>query len=115
MTLVSAESSFIDLFFDDILVADGQVRAPSRLLVRQLCDAGVSLSSVHRYMINWRPSFVMKAVPKEFGVGHAFDKPIWNFSIMHGPTPNEEKTMRTWIKDLVCRRATLNPPNSFHD
>lgn len=44
----------------------------------------------------------MKRAPNEFGVGHAFDKPIWNFSIMHGPTEDEEKTMRAWIKDLVC-------------
>lgn len=77
------------------------MRAPSRLLVRQLRDAGVPLSSVHRYMINWRPSFVMKAAPKEFGVSHALDKPLWNFSIMHGPIAEEEKIMRTWIKDLV--------------
>ncbi|KIK67033.1 hypothetical protein GYMLUDRAFT_847266 [Collybiopsis luxurians FD-317 M1] len=83
------------------IVSDGQVRAPSRLLVRQLRDAGVPLFSVNRYMINWRPSFVEDKAPKEFGVGHAFDKPIWNFSIMHGPTPDEEETMRMWIKDLV--------------
>ncbi|KAH7875163.1 alpha/beta-hydrolase [Lentinula edodes] len=83
------------------IVSDGQVRAPSRLLVRQLRDGGVPLSSVHRYMINWRPSFVQRAAPKEFGVGHAFDKPIWNYSVLHGPTPEEEATMKTWIRDLV--------------
>jgi hypothetical protein len=83
------------------IISDGQVRAPSRLLVRQLRDAGVPISSVRRYMINWRPSFVDTKVPKEFGVGHAMEKPIWNFSVMHGPTPEEENTMRIWIKDLV--------------
>lgn len=54
-------------------------------------------------MINWRPSFVQRAAPKEFGVGHAFDKPIWNYSVLHGPTPEEEVTMKTWIRDLVCK------------
>ncbi|KII84831.1 hypothetical protein PLICRDRAFT_117320 [Plicaturopsis crispa FD-325 SS-3] len=82
------------------IVADGQVRAPSRLLVRQLAAAGVPLSSVHRYMMAWRPSF-MDSTPKELGVGHAYDKPLWNFSVMHGPTPDEEKVMRAWIKDLA--------------
>ncbi|ESK93946.1 acetylcholinesterase [Moniliophthora roreri MCA 2997] len=86
--------------FGDI-ISDGQVRAPARLLVRQLHGAGVPLSSIRRYMINWRPSFVNARAPKEFGVSHALDKPIWNFSIMHGPTPDEELTMRAWIKDLV--------------
>ncbi|KAJ8074798.1 hypothetical protein PM082_019123 [Marasmius tenuissimus] len=86
--------------FGDI-ISDGQVRAPSRLLVRQLLGAGVPLASIRRYMINWRPSFVNARAPKEYGVSHALDKPIWNFSVMHGPTPEEESTMRTWIKDLV--------------
>ncbi|KAF5389420.1 hypothetical protein D9757_004350 [Collybiopsis confluens] len=88
-------------YWKKLPVSDGQVRAPSRLLVTLLRDGGVPLSRVHRYMINWRPSFVEKHTPKEFGVSHAADKPIWNFSIMHGPTADEENTMRAWIKDLV--------------
>ncbi|KAG7087451.1 hypothetical protein E1B28_013417 [Marasmius oreades] len=86
--------------FGDI-ISDGQVRAPTRLLVRQLVGAGVPLSSIRRYMINWRPSFVDSQAPKELGVSHALDRPIWNFSVMHGPTPKEESTMRAWIRDLV--------------
>ncbi|KAF9260463.1 alpha/beta-hydrolase [Marasmius fiardii PR-910] len=94
------EIDFWKKIFGDI-ISDGQVRAPSRLLVRQLIGAGVPLSSIRRYMINWRPSFVDARAPKEFGVSHAIDKPIWNFSVMHGPTAKEESTMRAWIKDLV--------------
>jgi hypothetical protein len=41
-----------------------------------------------------------RVAPATLGVGHAFDKPIWNFSIMHGPTEEEEKAMRAWIADL---------------
>ncbi|THU95491.1 carboxylesterase [Dendrothele bispora CBS 962.96] len=82
------------------IISDGQVRAPTRLLVRQLASAGVPLSSVHRYLINFRPSFLDVRAPSTFGVSHAFDKPIWNFSVFHGPTPEEEKSMRLWIDGL---------------
>lgn len=81
-------------------VSDGQVRAPSRLLIDQLRNANVPLSRVHRYLISYRPSFMDRVAPVTLGVGHAFDKPIWNFSIMHGPTDEEEKAMRAWIADL---------------
>jgi hypothetical protein len=86
--------------FGDI-VSDGQVRAPSRLLLQQLKDAGVPLSRVHRYLISWKPSFAREAIPDEMGIPHAADRPIWNYSVMHGPTEEEKTTMKTWIGDLV--------------
>ncbi|KAF5346303.1 hypothetical protein D9758_011467 [Tetrapyrgos nigripes] len=82
------------------IISDGQVRAPTRLLIRQLTSAGVPLSHVHRYLINFRLSCINKRAPSTFGVSHASDKPIWNFSIFHGLTPEEEKTMRAWIDDF---------------
>ncbi|EIM79872.1 alpha/beta-hydrolase [Stereum hirsutum FP-91666 SS1] len=82
------------------IISDGQVRAPYRLLIDQLRHANVPLSRVHRYLISYRPSFMDRVAPATLGVGHAFDKPIWNISIMHGPTEEEEKAMRAWIADL---------------
>ncbi|TYJ55876.1 hypothetical protein B9479_003399 [Cryptococcus floricola] len=81
------------------IISDGQVRAPSRSLTRQLRDAGVPLESVNRYIISWVPELVMKYAPKAFGVTHAMDRPIHNFSIFHGPKQEEEKVMREWIQD----------------
>ncbi|WVQ63121.1 uncharacterized protein L199_001272 [Kwoniella botswanensis] len=83
------------------IISDGQVRAPSRSFARQLRDAGVPLDSVHRYIIGWVPEFVMQFAPPKFGVTHAMDRPIHNFSIFHGPKPHEEALMREWIKDYA--------------
>ncbi|WRT67538.1 uncharacterized protein IL334_004510 [Kwoniella shivajii] len=83
------------------IISDGQVRAPSRSFARQLRDANVPLDSVHRYIIAWAPDFVMNFAPPKFGVTHAMDRPIHNFSIFHGPHPREEGLMRQWIKDYA--------------
>nr|XP_018259928.1 uncharacterized protein I303_08000 [Kwoniella dejecticola CBS 10117]OBR82086.1 hypothetical protein I303_08000 [Kwoniella dejecticola CBS 10117] len=83
------------------IISDGQVRAPSRSFARQLRDAGVPLDSVHRYIVAWVPEFVTKFAPPKFGVTHAMDRPIHNFSIFHGPKPHEEELMREWIKDYA--------------
>nr|XP_019051265.1 hypothetical protein I302_01714 [Kwoniella bestiolae CBS 10118]OCF30195.1 hypothetical protein I302_01714 [Kwoniella bestiolae CBS 10118] len=83
------------------IISDGQVRAPSRSFARQLRDAGVPLDSVHRYIVAWVPDFVMKFAPPKFGVTHAMDRPIHNFSIFHGPGTHEEELMREWIKDYA--------------
>ncbi|WVR08392.1 hypothetical protein IAU60_005447 [Kwoniella sp. DSM 27419] len=91
--------------FGDI-VSDGQVRAPSRSLARQLRDAGVPLEHVSRYIVAWTPQLVKDYCPRNFGVTHAMDRPIHNFSIMHGPRREEEALMREWIKDYVSRRQS---------
>ncbi|KAH6682703.1 carboxylesterase [Halenospora varia] len=83
------------------IISDGQVRAPVRFLVNSLLSNGVGMSDVWRYCIGYRLSFITeKVAPKSFGVSHAMDKPFWNFSILHGPTPVERKLMEDWIADL---------------
>lgn len=60
------------------IVSDGQVRAPSRALVKALVDNGVDLQDVWRYHIAYRLSFINEEVaPASFGVAHATDRPIW--------------------------------------
>jgi carboxylesterase type B len=60
------------------IVADGQVRAPSRYLVKILADNGVDMANIWRYMIAYRLSFITENVaPASFGVTHAMDRPIW--------------------------------------
>lgn len=60
------------------IVSDGQVRAPSRFLVKNLIDHGVAVKDVWRYLIAYRLSFIdEKVAPREFGVAHAMDKPFW--------------------------------------
>nr|XP_019049415.1 hypothetical protein I302_03204 [Kwoniella bestiolae CBS 10118]OCF28345.1 hypothetical protein I302_03204 [Kwoniella bestiolae CBS 10118] len=86
--------------FGDI-ASDCQVRAPSRSFARQLREAGVPLENVNRYIVGWVPQVVVDFSPKKFGVTHAMDRPIHNFSIMHGPTPKEEKLMKEWITDYA--------------
>ncbi|KAK7227901.1 hypothetical protein V2G26_000071 [Clonostachys chloroleuca] len=93
------------------IVSDGQVRAPSRALVKHLVANGVDLRDVWRYQIAYRLSFIDETVaPMSFGVAHAMDKPFWNFSIQHGPTPRERKLMENWIRVLV---AFVNDEESF--
>ncbi|TXC10233.1 hypothetical protein FocTR4_00004527 [Fusarium oxysporum f. sp. cubense] len=88
------------------IIADGQVRAPSRYLVDNLVRNGVDIKSVWRYLIAYRLSFITNDVaPASFGVSHAMDRPIWNYSITHGPTPAERDLMDAWIRDL---RAFVN-------
>ncbi|CAG7564443.1 unnamed protein product [Fusarium equiseti] len=88
------------------IVADGQVRAPSRYLVDNLVNHGVDIKNVWRYLIAYRMSFITDDVaPASFGVSHAMDRPIWNYSITHGPTPAERHLMDEWITDL---RAFVN-------
>ncbi|KAJ9097478.1 hypothetical protein QFC19_006747 [Naganishia cerealis] len=83
------------------IVADGQVRAPERLLVQQLREAGVPLPRVHRYLIGWKPGFVRKVLPDVMGVPHGSDGVIWNYNIMNGPEREEREIMTEWIQDLV--------------
>jgi carboxylesterase type B len=60
------------------IVADGQVRAPSRYLVDNLVRNGVGIKNVWRYLIAYRLSFINNNVaPASFGVSHAMDRPIW--------------------------------------
>ncbi|CEF84873.1 hypothetical protein FGSG_13166 [Fusarium graminearum PH-1] len=88
------------------IVADGQVRAPSRYLVDNLVRNGVDIKNVWRYLIAYRLSFINNNVaPASFGVSHAMDRPIWNYSITHNPSPEEKQLMDEWISDL---RAFVN-------
>ncbi|GKZ72316.1 hypothetical protein AnigIFM60653_006407 [Aspergillus niger] len=85
------------------IIADGQVRAPYRFLVNNLLEHGVDLKDVWRYQIAYRMSFITeKVAPASFGVSHSMDRPIWNYSIMHGPSPAERILMDDWIRDLVA-------------
>lgn len=60
------------------IVSDGQVRAPSRFLIKNLVDFGVDVGCVWRYLIAYRLGFIdEKVAPREFGVAHAMDKPFW--------------------------------------
>lgn len=60
------------------IVSDGQVRAPSRVLVKGLLANGVPLDRIWRYQICYRLSFITeKVAPKSYGVSHAMDRPIW--------------------------------------
>lgn len=60
------------------IISDGQVRAPSRVLVRALVANGVPLERIWRYQIRYRLSFITdKFAPMSFGVAHATDRPIW--------------------------------------
>ncbi|OIW34821.1 alpha/beta-hydrolase [Coniochaeta ligniaria NRRL 30616] len=93
------------------IVADGQVRAPSRALAHNLVANGVSIRDVWRYQIAYRLSFIdEKVAPVSFGVAHAMDKPFWNFSICYGPTPAERRLMEEWIQILV---AFVNDDRSY--
>ncbi|KAF4344532.1 triacylglycerol lipase II precursor [Fusarium beomiforme] len=93
------------------IIADGQVRAPSRYLVNNLVRNGVDVKNVWRYLIAYRLSFITNEVaPASFGVSHAMDRPIWNYSITHGPTPAERDLMDTWIRDL---RAFVNDEEGY--
>ncbi|KAJ5653600.1 hypothetical protein N7490_000603 [Penicillium lividum] len=85
------------------IIADGQVRAPSRWVVNSLFSHGVSLQDIWRYRIAYRLSFITdKVAPRAFGVSHAMDKPFWNFSILHGPTDEERILMEGWIQSFVA-------------
>ncbi|KAJ5102821.1 hypothetical protein N7532_003350 [Penicillium argentinense] len=94
------------------IIADGQVRAPSRWLVNCLSSHGVPIRDIWRYRIAYRLSFITeKVAPLSFGVAHAMDKPFWNFSIMHGPTPEERVLMENWIEAFV---AFVNGDQSYN-
>lgn len=60
------------------IIADGQVRAPSRFFVNNLLVNDVSINDVWRYCIAYRLSFIdEKVAPPSFGVSHAMDRPFW--------------------------------------
>lgn len=81
-TLPSSETDDLGAWkkvYGDI-IADGQVRAPSRFLVKQLAKRGVDVKDVWRYQIAYRMSFITETVaPGWFGVAHAMDRPIWKY------------------------------------
>ncbi|KAH6869785.1 Alpha/Beta hydrolase protein [Thelonectria olida] len=85
------------------IIADGQVRAPTRCFVEDLHRFGVPMTSIWRYRIGYRLSFIDEAVaPMSYGVTHSMDKSFWNFSITHGPTDKEKELMQSWIQILVA-------------
>lgn len=60
------------------IIADGQVRAPSRYLVNNLLENGVNIKDVWRYQIAYRLSFITDEIASaSLGVSHAMDRPIW--------------------------------------
>lgn len=60
------------------IISDGQVRAPSRALVKHLAANGVDVCDIWRYKIDYRLSFIDESVaPMWYGVSHAMDKPFW--------------------------------------
>lgn len=64
------------------IISDGQVRAPSRALVKGLISNGVPLEKIWRYRIAYRMSFITEDyAPKSFGVAHAMDRPIWKYVV----------------------------------
>ncbi|KAJ9092186.1 hypothetical protein QFC21_006931 [Naganishia friedmannii] len=91
------------------IVSDGQVRAPERLLIQQLREAGVPLSRVHRYLIGFKPTFVKKVIPDMLGVPHGSDGALWNYAVgfvaasatLVGTTRDDKQVMTEWISDLV--------------
>lgn len=73
------------------IIADGQVRAPSRFLVQQLGKHGVDVKDIWRYQIAYRMSFITeKVAPGWFGVAHAMDRPIWKYAL---PRPLPPKSV----------------------
>jgi hypothetical protein len=50
------------------IVSDMQVRAPIRVLCRQLLDAGVPPERIMRYRVAFRPAYFDKIYPPEAGV-----------------------------------------------
>ncbi|KAL3463466.1 Alpha/Beta hydrolase protein [Aspergillus heterothallicus] len=96
------------------IISDGQVRAPSRALVKHLIDNGVPVRDIWRYQIAFRLSFIDETIaPMSFGVAHAMDKPFWNFSICYGPTPSERTLMEGWIANLVAFVNDDDPSFAF--
>ncbi|KAK6197707.1 hypothetical protein LQW54_010611 [Pestalotiopsis sp. IQ-011] len=99
------------------IIADGQVLAPSRGLWHHLHRHGVPPADIWRYQasepaqgsnlaVAKRLSFITeKVAPASFGVSHAMDKPWWNFSIQHGPTPKEMELMEEWLDILIAFAA----------
>ncbi|EFZ03017.1 carboxylesterase/lipase domain protein [Metarhizium robertsii] len=85
------------------IIADGQVRASSRYLVDALSRHGLTTRDIWRYRIDYRLSFIDETVaPMEYGVSHAMDGPLWNYSINQLPTDEERKMLDTWVKILVA-------------
>ncbi|KAJ6086051.1 alpha/beta-hydrolase [Penicillium sp. IBT 16267x] len=85
------------------IIADGQVRAPSRWWINTLFSHGIHLRDIWRYRVAYRLSFITdKVAPRAFGVSHAMDKPFWNFSILHGLTDEERGLMGGWIQSFVA-------------
>jgi carboxylesterase type B len=73
----SAEKSEWATLYGNI-IADGQVRAPSRFLANSLWEHGVAMRDIWRYRIAYRLSFITEQIaPASFGVAHAMDKPFW--------------------------------------
>ncbi|CZS96944.1 related to acetylcholinesterase precursor [Rhynchosporium graminicola] len=74
-----------------------------RALYGRIVSEGVRVQDVWRYQIAYRMSFIDENVAAwDWGVTHAMDRPVWNFSIMHGPMDEERVLMDEWIKDLVA-------------
>ncbi|KAJ7687223.1 Alpha/Beta hydrolase protein [Mycena rosella] len=94
-----------------LIVADTQIRAPTRQLVAALRDGGVPLSAVRRYLISYRHSLLNTpgGAPPTWGATHACDMPIFAFPTYLVMPAAERDMTRAWLQDLADMIAGKPP------
>lgn len=82
--------------------ADVQIHHLMRGMVKELVDAGAG-ELVHRYRIEWRAGCVDNVLPREWGVTHTSDVPIWFWGNGAKLTAGEENVIKTAFQEPFDR------------
>lgn len=85
------------------MVADMQVRAPVRVLCRQLRVAGVPATRVLRYRVAFRPAFFADMYPADAGVTHGADMFVWWGTRRLGFSDEEWAKVQAWLGVTLAR------------
>lgn len=85
------------------IVSDMQVRAPIRILCRQLLEAGVPPERIMRYRVAFRPEFFDDIFPVEAGVTHGADLFMWWACKRYGYTEQEWGDLKSWLSGSLFK------------
>ncbi|KAH8886996.1 alpha/beta-hydrolase [Thozetella sp. PMI_491] len=91
------------------IVSDMQVRAPIRILCRQLVEGGVPAERILRYRIAFRPGFLDENYPPEAGVTHGADLPYWWAVRQFGFTDEEWSALKAWLSRTLAKLVDGSP------
>lgn len=79
------------------IIGDGQVFCSTRGFANYVIAAGFPTKDYYRYRISFRGKWLDQHLPLQFKIPHAYDSPVWFYSLSLGFTQDEAECLRHWL------------------